>query len=79
MSSNGKNKPATTLESILAYYREAAQSNRDHGDSFERLVARLQCTARLSKRLRPKQKVAQRREPFLRSTCGRRCLLGTLR
>jgi predicted helicase len=40
MSSNGKNKPATTLESILAYYREAAQSNRDLGDSFERLVAK---------------------------------------
>ncbi|MGO4328771.1 DEAD/DEAH box helicase [Cupriavidus sp. M-11] len=30
----------TTLEDILSYYRGAAQSNRDLGDSFERLVAR---------------------------------------
>ena len=30
----------TTLESILAHYREAALSNRGLGDSFERLVAK---------------------------------------
>lgn len=40
MNRESKNKPATTLESILAYYREAAQSSRDLGDSFERLVAK---------------------------------------
>jgi predicted helicase len=40
MEVGSKSKTATTLESILAYYREAAQSNRDLGDSFERLVAK---------------------------------------
>jgi hypothetical protein len=41
MSSNGNNKPATTLESILAHYREVAQNKRALGDSFERLVVRI--------------------------------------
>lgn len=40
MSTTKSDGKATTLESILDYYREAAQSNRDLGDSFERLVAK---------------------------------------
>lgn len=40
MTKTKQPRPETTLESILEYYREAAQSNRDLGDSFERLVAK---------------------------------------
>jgi predicted helicase len=33
------NKKSLTLDEVLAYYREAAQSKRGLGDSFERLIA----------------------------------------
>ena len=34
-----KDKKSLTLDDVLTYYREAAQSKRGLGDSFERLIA----------------------------------------